>query len=300
MDTKDIGLFLAIARIGSISRTAEQLFMSQSTVTTRLQRLERSLGYELFIRLPNGVRLTAGGERLIPHAERMLAIEEAMTTPSAHQVPVMRVMSGRAFVSTDVPACLSRMLRQLNVHLQVRMGMYEEMTDALLAHQVDFCFLGEPIYHPHVKQLEFASDRIDLVVPLRHHFTHRFPGIAALTNEPFIAFSRETAPFHRRVKQLLAAEGVFPNVRMELDSIDGIKAMVAHGLGVSLLPRRTLVDSESKGYATISLDDTKWRRPTLLAFPDVIEDRDTTRAFVAIVKQYYADFPQDDSPKDGF
>jgi len=289
MDTKDIGLFLAIARIGSISRTAEQLFMSQSTVTTRLQRLERTLGYELFIRLPNGVRLTDAGTRLVPFAERLLAIEDTMTSPASSHVPVLRVMSGRAFVSTDVPACLSRMLRQFNVHLQVRMGMYEEMTDALLAHQVDFCFLGEPIYHPHVKQLEFANDRIDLVVPLRHHFTHHFPGLHALTNEPFIAFSRrETAPFHRRVKQLLAQEGVYPNIRMELDSIDGIKAMVAHGLGVSLLPRRTLVDAEAKGYVALPLPGASWSRPTLLAFPDAIEDKPMTRAFIEIVEQYYA------------
>ncbi len=287
MDTKDIQLFLAIARIGSISKTAEQLFMSQSTVTTRLQRLERELGYMLFDRLPNGVHLTLQGQHLLPLAERMTALEERMITPDMVSLPVLRVMSGRAFVSTDVPACLTRMLRKTNVHLRVRMGMYEEMTDALLAHQVDFCFLGEPIFHPHVRLLEFPEDQIDLVVPRDHHFVHHFSGLSAIGQESFIAFSRDTAPFRRRISNLLAKEQVFPRVRMELDSIDGIKAMVGHGLGISFLPRRTLHDADAKGYIAIPIQTPGWVRPTLLAYPDSIEEKPLTVQFIEIVKSYY-------------
>ncbi len=287
MDTKDIQLFLAIARIGSISKTAEQLFMSQSTVTTRLQRLERELGYMLFDRLPNGVHLTLQGQRFLPLAERMIVIEERMITPDMVNTPVLRVMSGRAFVSTDVPACLTRMLRTSSVHLRVRMGMYEEMTDALLALQVDFCFLGEPIFHPHVRLMEFPEDAIDLVVPKNHHFVHHFPGLAAIGQESFIAFSRETAPFRRRIANLLAKAHVFPKILMELDSIDGIKAMVGHGLGVSFLPRRTLHDADAKGYVAIPVQTPGWVRPTLLAYPDSIENKPLTNQFIDIVKSYY-------------
>ncbi|MBX6352758.1 MAG: LysR family transcriptional regulator [Thermoflavifilum sp.] len=289
MDTKDVSLFLAIARIGSISRTAEQLFMSQSTVTSRLQRLERALGYTLFQRLPGGVRLTPEGERFLPLAERMVQLERQMEQLDLMDTPVLRVMAGRAFISNDVPECLQRMLRTAHVHLQVRMGLYEEMTDALLADQVDFCFVGEPIYHPHVRQIEFAPDAIDLVVPQGHHFTHAFPGLHALASEPFIAFGRTTAPFRQRVFRLLAQAGVHPNVRMELDAIDGIKAMVSHGLGVSLLPRRTLHDAESKRYAVIPLHDPAWYRPTLLAYPESVEQRPLAQRFIEVVKAYYAE-----------
>ncbi|MCF8564027.1 LysR family transcriptional regulator [Alicyclobacillus tolerans] len=287
MDTKDIALFLTIARVGSISRTAEQLFMSQSTVTTRLQRLERELGYTLFTRLPNGVRLTKDGERLIPAAERMTALESVMLNPDSVQAPVLRVMSGRAFVSTDVPACLTIMLKRSNVHLQVRMGLYEEMLHALTMHEVDFCFLGEPIYHPRIRQLEFAPDTIDLVVPKHHPFAENFPGLFALNREPFIAFGRSDAPFRERVMKQLAHENVFPDIRMELDSIDGVKAMVGHGLGVSFLPRRTLSDAKSMGCQVIPLNDREWSRPTLLCYPDIIENQPLTNQFIDVVGSYY-------------
>lgn len=289
MDTRDVSLFLAIARIGSVSRTAEQLFMSQSTVTTRLQRLEQNLGYPLFHRLPTGVRLTAEGQRFLPMAEQIMAIEQRMTGLNDDVVPTLRVMSGRAFVSTDIPQCLTRLVAKSKVHLDVRMGLYDEMTDALLANQVDFCFLGEPIYHPHIHQIEFTPDFIDLVVPANHHFVHHFPGLTALRQEPFIAFSRSTAPFRRRVLNLLARDNIYPDIQMELDSIDGIKAMVGHGLGVSFLPRRTLHDAQIKGYAVIPVNDVAWMRPTLLAHPADIADTTLTRRFIQVVQAYYAE-----------
>lgn len=287
MDTKDVTLFLTIARIGSISRTAEQLFMSQSTVTTRLQRLERLLGYPLFHRFPNGVKLTAEGERLVPIAERMASIEASMLQLEHEEPQVLRVMSGRAFVSTDVPECLAGMVRETNVRLQVRMGLYDEMMDALLAEQVEFCFIGEPIYHPLIKQLPLPPDAIDLVVPNNHYFTHHFPGLTALNTEPFIAFGRADAPFRKRILRLLAEAGVYPPVLMELDSIDGIKAMVSHGLGVSFLPRRTLFDANFKHYSVISMDNPAWTRPTFLAYPTANEGNPLTERFIRVVRNYY-------------
>lgn len=287
MDTKDISLFLTIARLGSISRAAQQMFMSQSTVTAHLQRLERSLGYALFHRLPNGVSLTPEGQQLVPLAERLTALEDQILHPETEQTPVLRIMSGRAFLSADVPECLHRMARKAKVHLKVRLGMYDEMVSALLANQVDFCFLGEPIYHVNVRQVEFQDDHVDLIVPKHHHFVRDFPGLHALNHEPFVAFGRSTSPFRKRVANLLAKHHVYPPIQMELDSIDGIKAMVGHGLGVSFLPRRTLHDAAYKSYEIIPMSDEAWTRPTLLVYPTIQADRPLTSLFIEVVTEYY-------------
>lgn len=261
--------------------------MSQSTVTTRLQRLERDIGYHLFDRTPNGVKLTQAGLRFLPLAEQIISLEQQMVDATAQPKRTLRVMSGRAFVSTDVPACLHKVLQTEDVRLQVRMGLYEDMVDALTGNQVDFCFLGEPIYHPRVRLVEFPDDAIDLVVPIHHPFSHDFPGLPALAREPFIAFSDSTAPFRKRIMMMLAKHDLFPDIRMELDSIDGIKAMVAQGLGVSFLPRRTLHDASHKGYVVIPIPDASFTRPTLLAYPDVLEDQLLTKRFIEIVSEHY-------------
>lgn len=287
METKDLSLFLAIARIQSISRTAEQLFMSQSTVTTRLQRLEHALGYSLFQRNSSGVRLTREGELLLPLAEKITQLEQQMYNPGDEEVPVLRIMSGRAFVSTDVPECLHRMSARSSVHFQVRMGLYDEMKDALLAQQADFCFLGEAIYHPDIELVEYPPDAIDLIVPVEHYLIHVFENIRQIASEPFIAFGRPTSPFRRRVMNLLAKAEVYPAIPMELDSIDGVKAMVAHGLGLSLLPRRTLFDASVKGFRSIPLKEHGWTRPTYVAYPKALSNQPLVNEFLQVTDQIY-------------
>src|SRR5919106_1652029 len=65
--------FVRVARAGSISRAAEELYVTQPALTARIQALERSLGSELFVRSRHGSRLTEAGRALLPHAERALS-----------------------------------------------------------------------------------------------------------------------------------------------------------------------------------------------------------------------------------
>jgi DNA-binding transcriptional LysR family regulator len=84
--------FLEVARRGSVSRAAEALFITQPTLTARLQGLERELGTPLFLRTPHGMRLTDAGRAWIPFAERALralvdgrgALEQVMTASAGH------------------------------------------------------------------------------------------------------------------------------------------------------------------------------------------------------------------------
>src|SRR5918992_392117 len=64
-----IEAFLEVARRQNLSRAAEALFVSQPTLTARLQSLETSLGEQLFVRTRRGMRLTEAGEAFLPYAE---------------------------------------------------------------------------------------------------------------------------------------------------------------------------------------------------------------------------------------
>src|SRR2546423_5202696 len=62
--------FLEVARLGSVSRAADVLYVTQPTLTARLQSLERDMGHELFVRTRHGMRLTDEGRAFLPFAER--------------------------------------------------------------------------------------------------------------------------------------------------------------------------------------------------------------------------------------
>src|SRR4028119_322754 len=69
--------FLAVARLGNVSRAAEEMYLTQPTLTARIKALEDELGDLLFVRTSRGMRLTEAGREFAPYAERCVAgIEE--------------------------------------------------------------------------------------------------------------------------------------------------------------------------------------------------------------------------------
>ncbi|MBP1851206.1 LysR family transcriptional regulator [Rhizobium halophytocola] len=74
LDNDVLKTFVAIAESGSFSMAAEQVFRTPSAVSMQIKRLEEQLGASLFLRDARSVRLTAGGETLLPYARRMLAL----------------------------------------------------------------------------------------------------------------------------------------------------------------------------------------------------------------------------------
>ena len=65
--------FLAVAKLGSVNRAAEVMFLAQPTLTVRLQALENELGCQLFVRTKQGMKLTEAGHQFLPYAERSVA-----------------------------------------------------------------------------------------------------------------------------------------------------------------------------------------------------------------------------------
>jgi DNA-binding transcriptional LysR family regulator len=77
---RDLRYFVAVAEDLHFTRAAERLFISQPALSKQIRMLERQLGAPLFDRRRDGVRLTAVGEALLPHARSVLA-----RTPSSSQ-----------------------------------------------------------------------------------------------------------------------------------------------------------------------------------------------------------------------
>jgi DNA-binding transcriptional LysR family regulator len=71
LDWDDLRIFLAVGQLGSLNSAAKSVGIHRSTVLRRIGRLEKQVGQRLFDRSPDGVTLTAAGERLLPHAEKM-------------------------------------------------------------------------------------------------------------------------------------------------------------------------------------------------------------------------------------
>ena len=98
MDWDDVRVFLAIAREGSMRAAGRALGLSQPTIARRLAAFEATFGGpSLFDRLPEGLRLTAAGEQLVPAAE---SVEDAVLTLERRRAAASPALSGTVRVST--------------------------------------------------------------------------------------------------------------------------------------------------------------------------------------------------------
>src|SRR6266516_2405039 len=129
--------FLEVARRGSVSRAAEALFITQPTLTARLQGLERELGTPLFLRTPHGMRLTDAGRAWIPFAERALralvdgrdALEQVMTASAGH----LMIAAAPAVSTYVLPDLLERFVAaHPRVEVSVRTGHSEDVVELVL------------------------------------------------------------------------------------------------------------------------------------------------------------------------
>lgn len=235
MELSDLETFVAIARQGSLSKAAEGLFIAQPTATHRLKRLEDELGTALFDRRREGVVLTSAGERLLPHAvaavrsahEAMAAVRE----PSPPSRPLL-LASAPTVAAYRLPAILGALVREVpGLELSVHVARSAEVASLVARGEADAGFIRSGSETPGLETTVIAREAVVLVASPAATPT----GPLGWLSGPFIGYDR-TSPFWHDLDVAVRKEGAQGRMAMELDSLEGVKAMVAEGLGAAFLP----------------------------------------------------------------
>ena len=95
MDTDLLKTFIEVCNTRHFGKAAENLYVTQAAVSSRIRQLESRLGVELFSRLRNNLKLTPAGERLLPHAEAVLTTwQRAFQEVAIHHQQSMQLALG--------------------------------------------------------------------------------------------------------------------------------------------------------------------------------------------------------------
>jgi DNA-binding transcriptional LysR family regulator len=252
-----IEAFLEVARRQNLSRAAEALFVSQPTLTARLQSLESSLGEQLFVRTRRGMRLTEAGEAFLPYAEHAVT---ALADGRERLGELRRGVAGRLVlgapptVSTyTLPALLARFsAAHPNVRLAVKTGTSEEILQMVLHDQVQLGIMRS-LHHTEIESVPLYTDALVLIAGPGHRLAG--PGadgqarLADLAGEVLVLFGRSSS-FLEFTTATFRQAGVLPRSVLELDNIEAAKKMVERGLGVSLVPASTVAAELAAGTLT--------------------------------------------------
>lgn len=230
----------AIAEHGSFTAAARAVGLSHSAVSLQVKALEQELGTSLVDRTTRPPRLTAQGAALVEHARRMAAIVDEIRAIGAEGAISGALAVG--VVPTEMvyllPPALAR-LRRLHprLSLRVRTGLSSELAQAVRGGELDAALVTAPDIAPEGLVLsEIAREPLALIAPAD---APQDTEAGLLAVHPFIWFSRSTWA-GQLIERLIEAHGLRPRGAMEVDSLEAIEALVAHGLGVSVVPERVL------------------------------------------------------------
>ena len=269
MELQQLRYVLAVARTGNFSRAAEQCHVSQPSLSQQIQKLEAELGEPLFDRLRQRAQLTPVGEAFVRRAARILdEVESAgREAREARELACGTVCVGAlpTIAPYLLPAVVGKFTAQFpGVQIVVQEDTTARMLVMLAAGEVDFAVVSLPITDARFELEALFEEELLLALPARHRLARRAAiTLADLEGERFILM-KEGHCLGDQVLDFCHRQDFRPTVSCRSAQIETIQALVAAGLGISLVPRMACTSGPVKRPVYRPLEDARLRR-TIIA-----------------------------------
>lgn len=271
--------FLLSVELGSITRAAENLGVTQSAVSHMISSLEAELGFALLRRGRGGAVPTAEGQSVTPAIRGILTARERLDQMAS---AIRGLDSGTVRIGTFtsvgvhwLPGIIAEFQADYpSVELKLMSGDYHDVEQWLADGSADIGFVPLPT-RLGGEVVPLRADRLLAVIPANHPLADAaaFP-VAELERESFIGLL-ETSD--RDARGALAAAGVSPHIKYKTKDDYAVIAMIERGLGVSIMPE-LLLRSCSERVRCLELDPPA-SRTIGLCMPDAERAGPATRRF---------------------
>ena len=248
-------VFEATARHGSFTRAAEELYLTQPTVSMQVKQLTKALGLPLFEQIGKRLYLTDAGRELYSTCQDIFDKLDQLEMRVADLKGMKQGHLKLTVITTAkyfVPRLLGPFCQQYpGVDVSLIVTNHERAIDRLADNQDDLYVMSQLPEHIDVKAHPFLENPLVVMAPKNHPLAQQKNiSIEQLAGEPFIM--REPGSGTRKaVQALLDDHGVDVKVRLELGSNEAIKQAIAGGLGLSVLSCHTLTSEGDTGELTI-------------------------------------------------
>ncbi len=237
-------VFEATARHRSFTRAAEELFLTQPTVSMQVKQLTKAVGLPLFEQVGKRLFLTAAGEELYSTCQEIFERLDKFEMKVA-DLKGMKQGQLRLAVVTTAKYFAPRLLgpfcqRYPGIEISLQVMNREQILERLTRNQDDLYILGQPPADLEVEAQPFLENPLIVLAPHNHPLVgQRKISLQRLAEEPLLM--REPGSGTRMALQRLFEEhDIVPKVRMELGSSEAIKQAIVGGLGISVLSQHTL------------------------------------------------------------
>lgn len=256
MEIHQLRYFVAVAEEGSFSHAAEREHVSQPSLSQQIQKLEAELNQQLFDRLPRSVVLTEAGRTLLEYARKILTeLADAGRAVAALEHEV----AGRLAVGA-IPSIALYVLPRLIVSFQrsypkVTFELFEDTTDKLAQRledgTLDLVLASSGDETPTLFQHSLGKEPLLMLLPEKHRLARKKTiKWSELASEKFLLL-HELHSLSITIRRLLVANNLKPELVLQGAQLVTIAAMVAAGLGVTVVPQMMVGTEFVKGCVAV-------------------------------------------------
>jgi len=236
MDFDQLITFQAVYHTLNFSRAAEQLNVTQPTITARIQVLETELDVKLFHRIGKRLRISEEGKTFYPYTQKiLLQMKEAKEALNVLKQSTIKIAFAPGFSPHFIFDTLNTL--QMSNHLTTLVLEGEDTVEVLEQvknGEVDLAITRNANPSPDLMVEEIIEDKVIFIVGVKHKFSHKdFITKDDLHNESIICYRRHTPLWVLIEEKLIGIENLR---RVEVGSFEMIKSFVKNGWGFSIIP----------------------------------------------------------------
>ncbi|MGB3199556.1 MAG: LysR substrate-binding domain-containing protein [Nodosilinea sp.] len=252
-------VFEATARHGSFTRAAEELYLTQPTVSIQVKQLTKAVGLPLFEQIGKRLYLTQAGQKLLETCQEIFdgldQFEMAVSDLKGLKQGQLRL----AVITTAkyfVPRLLGPFCQRFpGIDISLKVTNHQQIQERMASNDDDLYIISTPPEQPDLKIYPFLENPLVVLGPQDHPLVGkpRSP-ISVLNGEQFIMREPGSGTRHA-VQKLFTEHNIDVRVRLELGSNEAIKQAIAGGLGISVLSLHTIISEGTTGeFAILDVD----------------------------------------------
>jgi LysR family transcriptional regulator, hydrogen peroxide-inducible genes activator len=268
MEFHQLRYVCAIADTGSFSRAAERCQVAQPSLSQQVLKLEKDLGTKLFDRLGRSIRLTEAGRAFLPCARAILSQRETARSSVADTCADVRGSVAVGVIPTIAPYLMPRCtIAFTKKYPEAKLRIVEETTPILVESlrdlSIDLAILALPLRHKDLKLFPIRTEPLFAVLPRNHPLAATESlALKDLRGESFVML-RDGHCFRDLSIAACTHARVTPRIAFESGQFSSLFAMVAAGVGISLVPEMAI--DRNAGCRYVRLSDARATRTIVVA-----------------------------------
>jgi len=239
--------FVKLVEIGNFSATADELYISQSSLSKHIQSLEKVLGVKLIHRSPRKISLTEGGELFLPYAKQLQntflkANKELKGLITKEQQNfILGFMPTMTFYNImDMVAKFKMQNPQINVTLfEILRSTEKEIKENLFSNECEIVFCDSMhIKSDRIEKIDYCNDHMVAILHREHRLAaSETIATKQLRNEPLILMNKRTTTYHYSCS-ICEKAGFTPNIFFLGSHVENVLDCVSNNMGIALLMKK--------------------------------------------------------------